>query len=100
MGRNESFCSIYLIRPRGPQAVSSVPPEIGGFAGNLVPLYCLAAIWQHLLPIRPSDRDAFSSVLSNDFSGSERSSRRRLYGTFHGGDIRDDLAAYCLKYTI
>jgi hypothetical protein len=47
-----------------------------------------------------SDTEASSSILSNDFSGSESSNRRYLYGTFHGGDIRDHLAADGLEYII
>jgi hypothetical protein len=40
---------------------------------------------------------AFSPVLSNEFSGTEISSRRYLYSTFHGSDIRISFSRILFK---
>lgn len=64
-------------------------PDIGDFVGNLGS-HILSG--SYLTASSPDQAEvtevAFSTVLSNDFSGSEISSRRYLYGTFHGSDIR------------
>jgi hypothetical protein len=89
VGRNESFC-VYLFDPATWPTSRVVGPtrdrRLCGESGSPI------LSGSYLAASSPDQAEvtemACSSVLSNDFSGSESESRRYLYGTFDGGDIR------------